>query len=346
MMFLDRFFCRCTNATHLRCGGQQSFTIFDVSVQVVSNLSMLNPSHVNIANLSTFSCQAQLTIPWMQRGAVASRANASSSHPRRTSVLITWSIDGKMVKLSNKSIEEEYKFNDKMHHKFVAVGSHSLCCNVSNKFSWLSKCSTVFGLEAIDNFQLVNINGGHFLGNGLYAIPQHKSFYTEVIVNAGSFATFLFNFGDNTSVAIARPNYNITKQNCSNLILRRKPYSYSKRGLFSLNVTAVNELSSHSLIFRLRILIDGIITGVQIVTKFVSAGESSRIVLNVFGSFSFAKYDWTLDNGELRTTNEPFLQVSFSAFKPQYRLKVVVYNNISRVEASSVIYIEPKIRGI
>ena len=349
-MIIKLSFSRCTHATHLRCGGEQFVTIFDASVQVISNVSISSQSHVNIANISTFFCYALLTIPWTSRRDLGTKGNASSSHvlplgKGRRSVLVKWSIDGKIIKLSNKSIDE-YKLNDTVYHKFLSGGVHLLCCNVSTKYSWLSKCNTVFGLESIRAFQLVNIVGGQHIRNGLYAISQHKPFFIDVVVNAGSFATFLFDFGDDSSLANVATNYGTVKKNCSCLFLRRKSYTYTKRGVFSLNITAMNELGSHSLVFPEKVLVDGIITGAHIMTNFAAAGKRKKILLDVYGSFTHAMYDWKLENGEIRTTNEPYLQVVFSTLKPQYQLKVKVYNNVSSVETSKIIYVEPEIKGI
>ena len=278
------------------------------------------------------------------------RGNTSSSRvpplgKGRRSVLVSWSIDGKIIKVSNKSVDE-YKLNDTVYHKFLSGGIHSLCCNISTKYSWLSKCNTVFGLESIRTFQLVNIVGGQHVRNGLYAISQHKPFFIDIVVNAGSFAIFLFDFGDGASLVNVTTNYSTVKKNCSCLVLRRKSYTYTKRGVFSLNITAMNELGSHSLVFPAKVLVDGIITGVQIVTNFAAAGKRKRIILDVYGSFTHAMYDWKLENGEIRTSNEPYIHVFFPTLKPQYHIKVTVYNNVSSVETSKIIYVEPEIKGI
>ena len=340
---------RCTYATHLRCGGQKYVTIFDASVPVISNVSVITARHVNIANISRFSCHASLTVPWRQDGDLRSSANLSFSHRapierQHRSVKITWNINGQMVKFANKSIEE-YTFNDTFHHKFIIGGIHSLCCNVSNAYSWLNKCVDVLGVESINTFRLVNIYGGQHIPDGLYAISQHKPFFVEVIINAGSFAMLRFDFGDDMPLENVELDYSRIKWNCSCFVLRRKLYAYAKRGVFSLNITAFNRLDSQSIVFAGKVVVEGIITGALIRTNFAAAGTRKRILVDVYGSFTNAKYEWTLENGEIRATEKPFIEISFSVVRSQYQLKVAVYNNVSRVETSKIIYIEPEIKG-
>ena len=319
-------------------------------MQAIANLSVTSANHVNVANLSRFTCFASLTLPLKSKVDVNHRTNGSFAKGRLRNVrpnyvLVTWSINADIVKLSNRSAATN-NFNDTLHHKFVSTGIHSLCCNVSNKHSWLNKCTSVSGLETINTFQLVNIHGGKHTGNGLYSIAEHRKFYIDIIVNAGSFARLLFDFGDGVSLAEVTPDYSQVKKNCSCLILKRKYHEYRKRGIFSLNITALNEISSRRLVFPSRVVVDGIITGAEIRTRFAVAGKRQKVIAEAFGSFTYANYEWELNNGEMRTTIDPFTEIIFSTSQPQYQIKVTVFNNVSKVETSRVIYIEPEVKGI
>lgn len=268
-----------------------------------------------------------------------------SNRTTRQFVTISWRIDLEFVKLSNRTTNDIH-LNDILYHRFTSTGAHSVCCNVSNKHSWLSKCLSVFALERIKTLQLVNIHGGQNTPKGRYSIPQHTLFHVDIVLNAHSFAKLSFDFGDETMPMDVTIDYSLIKKNCSCLALTRKHYSYRKRGLFSLNITASNELSSSSVVFPEKFLVDGRITGVKILTQFAIAGKVTKVIVDTKGLFAYSYYEWVLDYIVTKSTSEPFIEVNFPRTKPQYHIKVTAYNNVSSVEEQKMIFIEPEIKGM
>lgn len=319
------------------------FNIFDASVSVIYNQSVSSPSYVDIANISRFTCHASLTSS-KRTGERHVKNHTAADMALRQSVLITWKIDGSIVKLSNRTVSSRH-VDDVMYRKFNVPSTRSVCCNVSNKHSWQSSCSSVLGLESIRSFKLVNVQGGYHMPDGRYSIPTRGMFHLDVVVMAGSYATFIFDFGDGTPLAHVKPDYSRVKRNCSCLALTRKHYFYRKGGLFSLNITAVNHLGSHSLFFPKKFVVEEAITMAKIQTGFAAAGKMSVVKVETRGSSPHAVYEWTLDNRERRVTSQPYIELLFPDSQSQYHIKIFVFNNVSKVESSKIIYIEPEIKG-
>ena len=267
-----------------------------------------------------------------------------SEHISRNAVSVTWKIDGSSTKTVNKTVKDN-RFNDTLNYGFKVHGKHEVCFNVSTIFSWIFSCCQVIALENINTLELVSVQGGKQTTAGKYAIEESTSFHLDVVVNAGSFADLHVDFGDGSGVSSVRKGYHATRKNCSCLALTRKGHSYHKKGVFSLNITAINELERKEIIYNETIIVEGKITGATIKTKYAAAGTTSRVYVDVFGSAKDVVHQWTFAGRREEKTDEPFIEVDFPNNVPQFRVQVKVFNNISGVTVEGIIFIEPTIRS-
>lgn len=332
----------------MNCGGPGAVSIFTTGSPIVFNVSFKSDEYTGLSNATTFIVYGSLTRLRQfdnESSSESGRTNVTlSEYISRNSVSVTWKIDGASTKRVNKTVKD-YHFNDTLNYGFKAHGKHEVCFNVSNTFSWVVNCSSTIALENIHTLELISIQGGKQTTTGKYAIEESTSFHIDVVVNAGSFADLHVDFGDGSGVSAVRKGYHATRKNCSCLALTRKGHLYRKRGVFSLNITALNELERKEIIYNETIVVEGKITGATIKTKHAAAGATSTVYVDVYGSAKDVVYQWNFAGGRQEKTDVPFIDVDFPNNVPQFRIEMKVFNNISGVTVEGVIYIEPTIRS-
>ena len=342
------FFPRCPQLAHLSCDGPGAVSIFTTVFPIVFNVSFKSHEYTGLSNATTFIVYGSLTRSRQFRNNSASESGRDNvtllEHISRNAVSVTWKIDGSSAKTVNKTVKDNH-FSDTLNYGFKVHGKHEVCFNISNIFSWVFNCSSVIALENIYTLELVNIQGGKQTTAGKYALEESTSFHIDVVVNAGSFADLHVDFGDGSGVSAVRKGYYATRRNCSCLALTRKGHSYRKKGIFSLNITALNELERKEIIYNETIIVEGKITGATIKTNHAAAGTTSRVYVDVFGSAKDVIHQWTFPDKRKEKTDEPFIEVDFPNNVHQFRVKVKVFNNISGVDVERIIFIEPTIRS-
>ena len=228
-------------------------------------------------------------------GDAAAAAAAQSANTSTSLVSIVWTAGNDVYKHVRKKVQNG-SLVDVFNHRFVELGLHRVCYNMSNALSWSSKCASIWVLEDVHRLEVLGFRGGMLTKEGKYAVAKTSALLVDVVVNAGSFADVHFSFGDGSEDMKIQNEHNKTKKNCSCLSLFKKKHSFQKNGLFSLNITARNRLGKQELIFNDSFIVDGKITRGEIDTKFALAGMRKKVSVKPFGSFKHLAYKWKLGN--------------------------------------------------
>eukprot|EP00794_Sanderia_malayensis_P003607 gene3607-4116_t len=273
----------------------------------------------------------------------STRAAQNGSNPTHY-ISAVWSVNRAVYKRVNKTVNG-HQVEDAFMFRFSDHGMHTACCDVSNAWSKITKCISVWVLESIQTLQVVDVRGGQHKSDGLYAIVESDNLHLDVVVNAGSYADLHFDFGDDSGIYEMRNQHTKTRRNCSCLSLLTKTHAYKNKGSFSLNITARNSIGRRELIYKDIFAVDGVITGGALQTNVAIAGARSQVNIASYGEFRYAAYEWDIA-GSIRKTLESFIYINFPNNAAQYPIKVAIFNNVSKVNVEGVVYIQPRINSV